>query len=197
MTRVVIALFCLGIATAQAESHYTQRMFRRAMAKDNMAVSGSLGLSPLYVLITVCDRHTGADRVVCAPANLFAGAIHTEYHLPYDTAGQRKEFEIAMSQPGRRFCFRRARAANAVEPEYNSATLAKVRQRLARKSGVQLRKEANEDGTEVTEIYRRIYRNRKGLWQSNKLKEALAHALLERGVLVGSDHGTGALYVDK
>jgi hypothetical protein len=172
-------------------------MFRRAMAKDNIAVSGSFGMSPLYVLITICDRHTRADRIVCAPANLFSGAIHTEYHLPYDTAGQRKEFEIAMSQPGRRFCFRRARAANAVEPAYSPATLAEVRRRLANKSRGQLRKEANEDGTEVTGIYRRIYRGRRGLWQSNELRDAVAHILLERGVLVGSEHLTGALYVDK
>ena len=43
MTRALVALLFISVATARAESGYTQRMFRRAMIKDNLA----MGMSPL------------------------------------------------------------------------------------------------------------------------------------------------------
>src|ERR1044072_1635174 len=96
MTRILVAAFLISIGTAQAESGYPQRMFRRAMFKDNIAVSGVMGMSPLYVLITLRDNR-GQDRIICTGSNFLYGAIHTQYRLPYDTAGQRRAFDIAMS----------------------------------------------------------------------------------------------------
>jgi hypothetical protein len=187
MTRIVVASLCLVFATAHAETGYTQRMFRRAMARDNLAVSGSVSSSALYLLISVCDRKSGAERVVCVTSNLLSGAIHMEYHLPYDIAGDRKEFEIAMSQPNRHFCFRSAKAANNIWVTYSPATLAEVRRRLADKSPAELRAEVDRQG--------RL--NEKPWWHTQRYQSAVAHVLLERGILVGQADYTGALFLDK
>jgi hypothetical protein len=196
MPRIALALLLLSLASARAESEYTQRMFRRAMFKDNLAVSGVMGLSPLYVLITLRDRH-GQDRIICTGSNFLYGAIHTQYRLPYDTAGERRAFEIAMSAPQRAFTFTNRRAVANVTPNYTPQQVARVRERLAHKSRAQLRAEVDPEESDVTHIYRRIYPRRRGFWQSDELRDAVAHVLLERGVLVGWAHGTGGLYLDK
>ena len=187
MTRALLALLCLSVVTARAEPGYTQRMFRRAMSKDNLAVSGSLSMSPLYVLITVCDRKSRADRVICVSSNLLAGAIHEEYGLPYDMTGQRKEFEIAMHQPKRRFCFHRSKAAKNIACDYSPSTLAEVRRRLANMSRAQLRAEVDRQGTVKETPW----------WHTEKYQDAVAHVLLERGILVGYADNTHALYCDE
>jgi hypothetical protein len=196
MTRTLVALLLISVATARAESGYTQRMFRRAMFKDNLAVSGVMGLSPLYVLFTLRDAH-GRERTVSTASSFLYGAIHMQHRLAYDTAGQRRAFEIAMSAPNRAFTFTNRKAVANVTPSYSDEQVARVREQLAKKSRAQLRSEADKEESEVTHIYRRIYAGRRGLWQSDELREAVGYVLLERGVLVGWEHGTGALYVDR
>jgi hypothetical protein len=196
MPRIALALLLLSLASARAESEYTQRMFRRAMFKDNLAVSGVMGLSSLYVLITLRDRD-GDDRIICTGSNFLYGAIHTQYRLPYDTAGERRAFDIAMSAPQRVFAFTNRRAVANVTPNYTPQQVARVRERLAQKNRARLRAEVDPEESDVTHIYRRIYPHHRGLWQSDELRDAVAHVLLERGVLVGWAHGSGALYLDK
>ena len=196
MPRIALALLLLSLASARAESKYTQRMFRRAMFKDNLAVSGVMGLSPLYVLITLRDRH-GHDRIICTGSNFLYGAIHTQYRLPYDAPGERRAFDIAMSAPDRVFTFTHRKAVANVTPAYSDQQVGRVREQLAKKTRAQLRSEADKEESDVTHIYRRIYTRRRGFWQSDELRDAVAHVLLERGVLVGWAHGTAALYVDR
>jgi hypothetical protein len=196
MTRTLVAMLFISVATARAESGYTQRMFRRAMFKDNLAVSGVMGMSPLYVLITLRDRH-GHDRTVCTASSFLYGAIHRQYALPYDTAGERRAFEIAMSAPNRVFMFTDRKAVANVQPLCTEKQVARVRERLAAKTRAQLRAETEPEESDVTHVYRRIYAGRRGFWQSDALRDAVAHVLLERGVLVGWAHGTSALYLDE
>jgi hypothetical protein len=196
MPRIALALLLLSLASARAESEYTQRMFRRAMVKDNLAVSGVMGLSPLYVLITLRDRG-GHDRIICTGSNFLYGAIHTQYRLPYDAAGERRAFDIAMSAPQRVFTFTNRRAVANVTPNYTPQQVARVHERLAQKNRARLRAEVDPEESDVTHIYRRIYPHHRGLWQSDALRDAVAHVLLERGVLVGWAHGSGGLYLDK
>jgi hypothetical protein len=196
MTRTLVALLLASVATASAKSDYTQRMFRRAMFKDNLAVSGVMGMSPLYVLITLRDAG-GHERLVCTASSFLDGAIHMQHRLPYDTVGQRHGFEIAMSAPYRVFTFTNRKAVANVQPVYTEKQVARVRERLAAKSRAELRAEADREESNVTHIYRRIYPHHRGLWQSDELRDAVAHVLLERGLLVGWAHGSGALYVDR
>jgi hypothetical protein len=196
MTRAVLFLLLIGVSTANAESGYTQPMFRRAMSKDNMAISGSMGQSPLFVLITLRDRK-GHEQAVCTLASFLEGAIVDDNHLDYDTAGEKKAFEIAMSAPNRTFTFSTRKAIRNVQPRYTSRQLHDVRARLANKPHAQLRAEVEQDESDVTKLYRRYYRDRPGFWHSDEWRDAVAHVLLERGILVGEAHGTATLYLDR
>ncbi len=187
MTRILVATFLFIAATAHAESRYTDKMFRRAMSRDNMAVSGRMSTSALYVLITICDPKAERDRTVCTTANLLSGAIHMEHRLAYDLAGERKEFEIATHAPARRFCFRSRKAAANLGIGYTPATLKEVRDRLARMSIAQLRAEVDRQGTMQETAW----------WHTEKYQQAVAHVLLERGILVGQADITGALFLDR
>jgi hypothetical protein len=189
MRHAVLALILLGISTSQAASSYTKRMFRRAMSKDNMAISESLGLSPLFVLITLRDKR-GQERTVCTLASFLTGAIIEEYYLGYDIPGERKAFQIAVTAPNRTFAFTNRRAIRNVQPRYTPEQLATARLCLAKKSRTQLRAEVEKDYSDVTKLYRRYYTDRPGFWHSDEWRDAVAHVSLERGVLVGEAHGT-------
>jgi hypothetical protein len=195
MTRALLALLLLSASTAHASTGYTQRLFRRAMSKDNMATSGSLGLSPLFVLITLRDKR-GQERTVCTLASFLTGAIIEEYHLDYDIPGEGKAFQIAMTTPNRTFAFTNSTTIRNVQPRYTPEQLATARLRLAKKSRAQLRPEAEKDYSDMTNVYRRYYTDRPGFWHSDEWRDAVAHVLLERGILVGEAHGTALLYLD-
>ncbi len=196
MKRNVVILLLVLCTSAHAESGYTQQMFRRAMSKDNMAVSGEMTMSPLFVLISLRDK-SGHERTVCTLASFLEGAIVDDNHLDYNNKGERKAFDIAMSAPNRTFAFTTRKAISNVQPRYNSRQLADARARLADKSRAQLRAEVERDDSDVTKIYRRYYRDRPGFWHSDEWRDAVAHVLLERGILVGEAHGTATLYLDR
>ena len=202
MTRVLAALL-LTSTSALASSYYTQEMFRTAMAKDNLAISHSMSLSPLYVLITLRDPKTHQERKVCTLASFLQGSITEEHHLQNDTAGERKAFDIAMSAPNRAFEFMSRKARENVAPIYTPQQLEHVRQLLRGRSRAQLRREAPIDPFKepnqqsyVVKIYRREIG--KKFWSSDAYMVAVAHVLLERGILVGDAHfggSTGNMYV--
>lgn len=197
MKIAVVGILLAASSAAGADSRYSQRMFQHAMAKDNMAVSGTSGMSPLFVLVTLRNSRTGAERVVCMPANWLEGAIHMQYHLNYDLAGQRRQYEIAITTPNRTFAFRNRQAIQNVPTRYTHQQLASTRRLLSGLSDAQLRAGVEREDSEVTKIYRRIYPKGRGFWQSDKLRDAVAHVLLERGILVGIAHMTGDLYREK
>ncbi len=193
-----LAVLLLTCASALASSGYTREMFRTAMAKDNMAVSGSMSLSPLYVLVTLRDPKTHQEREVCTLASFLTGAIIEEHHLDYDNAGERKAFDIAMSTPNRVFEFKSRKARENVAPIYTPQQLEHVRQLLRGRSRAQLRREAPIDPFKepnqqsyVVRIYRREIG--KKFWSSDAYMVAVAHALLERGILVGDAHFGGSI----
>jgi hypothetical protein len=173
-------------------------MFRTAMAKDNMAVSGSMSLSPLYVLVTLRDPKTHQEREVCTLASFLTGAIIEEHRLGYDDAGERKAYDIAMSTPSRVFEFKSRKARENVAPIYTPQQLDEVRRLLRGRSRARLRREAPIDlfkepnqQSYVVRIYRREIG--KKFWSSDALMVAVAHALLERGILVGDAHFGGSI----
>jgi hypothetical protein len=178
---------------------YTEEMFRRAMAEDNIAVSGSVSLSPLYVLITVRDAETGHDRQTCTLSTNLMAAIAEEYHLDL-FSDARKIFDIAIAAPNRVFTFKNEKAREIVAPAYTSQELAAVQKSLGGKSRKELCREANVDlsrspdrQSSLTKIYRRNKGNE--FWSSASYRVAVAHVLLEHGILVGEAHDTGTLFV--
>jgi hypothetical protein len=189
LMRIAALILLVGCSAALAETRYTHRMFRRALEE-----AGST--SPLYMLFTLNDPIKHTRRVVSAPATGLLGAIHFEYHLDFDTAGLRKAADIAASQPRHEFTFHSRKALHNVRPYYSEAILADVRQRLARRSNQEL----IHDGMLYTEhphytldeIYAKRDRD-----SYNAYRDATAHVLLERGILVGEDDRTGLLYTQR
>jgi hypothetical protein len=214
-TLIVLLVTC---GTTLSSPHYTDAMFRRAMAQFNGTVSASgrplpprkdgstlvrVSMSPLYVLITVRDPKNGGERELCVLNQQLEGAIVDEYHLDL-VDDQRKIFDVAMAAPHRVFTFTRRKARESVAPAYTPKELAYVRHLLQgrsrdwllREARVDLMTEPNEQGF-VTRIYRRDIG--KKFWESDALRVAVAHVLLEHGILVGEAHYggmLGVLYVD-
>jgi hypothetical protein len=171
-----------SVATAIAGSNYSEGMYRKAI-RDNESTSS------LYLLFTLHDAKTGEDRVVCTLSTGLLGAIHFERNLDFDTASQEKAVAMALSQP-HRFSFSNKKAIYTVEPRYSEAMLADFRRRLSKMSRSQI--VAALEGYELDKLYRTGPTSR---WDNQHA--ALAHALLERGILVGQADRTATLFVER
>ena len=157
-----------------------------------------MSLSPLYVLVTFRDPKTHPGARGSTLASFLTGAIIEEHHLDYDNAGERKAFDIAVSTPNRVFEFKSRKARENVAPIYTPQQLEHVRQLLRGRSRAQLRREAPIDPFKepnqqsyVVKIYRHEIGRK--FWSSDAYMVAVAHALLERGTLVGDAHFGGSI----
>lgn len=177
LMRAALVLLLINCATASAASKYTDRMFRRAVVEDST--------SPFYLLFTLHDPKTGADRVVCSVGSGLVGAIHFEHHLDFDDAGQKAARQIALTMPGHRFTFTSRKALRNVQPYYSERVLAEVRLLVARLSPGQL-KRLNP----LSDIY-----DKKNQDAYHAYRDATAHAMLERGILVYMDDRAGGVYI--
>jgi hypothetical protein len=175
--RAALVFLLISCATASAESKYTNQMFRRAVVEDST--------SPFYLLFTLHDPKTGADRVVCTVGSGLVGAIHFEHHLDFDEASQKAARRIALTTPGHRFTFTSRKALRNVRPYYSERVLAEVRLLVARLSPAQM-KRLNP----LSDIY-----DKKDQDTYNAYRDATAHAMLERGILVYMDDRAGGVYI--
>ncbi|HEV3244680.1 MAG TPA: hypothetical protein VGZ31_09745 [Chthoniobacterales bacterium] len=170
----------MSVATALAGSSYSEDMYRKAI-RDNETTS------PFYLLFTFHDVKTGKDRIVCTLSTGLLGAIHFEQHLDFDDASHKKAVAIALCQP-HRFGFGNRKALYTVEPRYSEEMLTDFRARLAKMSRSEL--VAALERHELDQLCRI---GPTSGWDTQQ--EALAHALLERGILVRQDDRSGGLFV--
>jgi hypothetical protein len=166
----VVALAAIMSACARprpvpVENRYTSAMFIRALQNSSTA--------PDFVLITVVDARDASARVVCISTPSLKGALHTEFGIPYDEAGERRVHELALKQSDRVFRFSKPDALRSVQIWYTQADLDAVRSMLVdRPDGDLLNYEF------VQSLYMNHFsRNKRGRYQ-----DAVAHALLERGI---------------
>jgi hypothetical protein len=157
-------------------------MYRKAI-RDNESTS------PLYLLFTLHDAKTRRDRVVCTLSTGLLGAIHFERHLDFDTASHKNAVAIALSQP-HRFSSSNKKAIYTVEPRYSETMLAHFRNRLAKMSRSEL-----VAALERHDLDKLCRTGPTSGW--NTQQAALAHALLDRGILVGEADITGGLFVER
>ena len=180
--RSAILLLLVSICSSFAQSKYTNSMYRKAILNESTA--------PLYVLFTLHDSKTGEDRVACTTGNFLVGAIHMEYGLDYDKAGEKRGFEIALQQSYHRFTFTKTKTLRNLEPADTPEMLAKAREYLKNMSDVQIRQgianQALDDLCDRTPIRQ---------WES--CQAAIAHVLLERGMLVGHGDYVAKLYLER
>ena len=184
--RAIIFCFALisaiNCATAMAASSYSEGMDRKAIRDSDTT-------SPLYLLFTLHDPKTGKDRIVCTLSSGLLGAIHFERHLDFDNAGRKAAIAIALSQP-HRFTFYNTKALHTIRPRYSEAMLADFRNQLAKMCRSELL--AVLERHELDKLYMSGPTSR---WRDQR--PALAHALLERGILVEQNDRTGGLFVER
>lgn len=159
--------------------------------KDNRFTVVSYSVSPIYVLITVQNFTDGSEREVCTLGTSLLAAIADEYHLDVVNDAD-KILEIATSMPDKVFRFKNPRARQLVAPVYTMKQLSEVKRILGGKASKELRKEVKVDLWEppgpqsaVTKLY---------FGKPDSWRVAVAHVLLDAGVLVGEAHDTGTLY---
>jgi hypothetical protein len=163
MTRALSLAVLVFASLLGHAGNYSQSMFRAALTNGSTA--------PDYVLIQVRGPGDQPERTVCTTANLFLGAIHREYDLGYTGADEKRALEIALKQPHRSFTFRKKAAVVNLADYETSEVLANVRRRFAEKKDSELL-----DREFINSIANTSRASHKAC------RDAVAHALLERGI---------------
>jgi hypothetical protein len=183
---VSILLAAVGAHAATTESHYTRSMFARAVKKD----------SSRYALVQVENPGSNAPQMVCVPGGNIVAAVAVEKDWTYTTNGMGKATGFAVKHWNRPFAFEKANALAKVQARYTAKQLADVRAAFAHLKNSELRAQLrlasrrrnSEQATEVQQLY--AGQNTPIAYAS---REAVAHALLERGIAVATDERTGHL----
>jgi hypothetical protein len=148
--------------------------------------------APNYVLITVVDDNNKQQKLVCTEAPFLLGAIHRERQIFCDEAGSAEVEEIALGNKDRTFHFSRADALKNMPRRYDEKILGKVRSILKDLSDDQIRKGFRCDGKGLDKLYMN-----KPKRQYSEYRDAIAHVLLERGLLPRRGCVVGCLTVDE
>ena len=177
-------LLALGCAQPRGSGGQMWALYVRALKNQSTA--------PNYVLITLVDKRTGSSRVACTEAPFLLGAIHQEHELAYDENGERKAMSLALTQQDRTFTFSNPRAIKNVQPRYTEKQLEEMRGAVQECSDHELRRGLTP---EDTDLQRKLFgTNRERSYGA--YRDAVAHLLLERGLLPRRGCIAGWLTVD-
>src|SRR5215211_1124437 len=163
----------LSAALAAGGAVYTRAMFMAGLKEGG------------FVLIKLAERSEKTQQSVSVPANLLLGAIHMQYGLDYDDAGNAHAMEIALAAKDRTFRFTKKAAYENVKPAYTREQLAEVRKKLSRLTPAELRRQLHDPYGEIHGIYARP--------SGQSYHDAVAHVLLESGIPVMADNRTDML----
>lgn len=170
-----------------ADGRYNRSMFARGVRGD--------WTSPRYVLISIRDPRTSAVSSVCLPGSSLVSAIQIEKNWSYAIGGRTKARGYAMRHWKKPFDFENSNALARVHAGYTGKQLSDVRARLSRFSNSdlkrQLRAVRRRDTTQETELQRLCAARNTAVGYVSRA--AVAHVLLERGILVANDQGTRQL----
>lgn len=182
------AVYCLlliySLATARAEDNtplQSQASFEAAVR--------NYSASPSYVSITVVDDMSGKTWSGCTIASLLEGAIHREYNLGYDTQGMKKAEEILLKSKDRVFHFSKPSALENIPFSFSKEDLEEVRKKLSEFNVQQLREGFSAHG-KLHSLYRVEPWKRR-----SALRDAVACALIERGLSPGIADLTGQIWI--
>jgi hypothetical protein len=177
----VLAL--LSVVGARAGGTNALDLFTSAIQNHSTA--------PNYVLITVIDGSSRSNRVVCTEAPFLLGAIHREHNLGYDKTSLQKVDSLALAQRSRTFKFSNPEAIKNVQPRYTEGILDEVRRALKHYTDDELRQGLRLEGTELSKLYDEKPGRAYGAY-----RDAIAHVLLERGLLPRRGCVVGRLTID-
>ena len=145
--------------------------------------------APSYVLITVVEARSTVARSTCTTANFLLGALHREYDLEFDAAGQSRAEQLALEKGSHSFRFTRQQAIDNIPLYFSDNDLAYIREKLQNLSTSQLREGFSANG-ELHQLYR------VGSWeQHNAYRDAAACYLIERGLSPGTGDRSDQLWI--
>lgn len=172
----------MGQPFAQASaSQYTHAMLMRALKEEST--------SPLFVLITVHDLRTQGSQLVCIQAPFLLRALEIEHGLLNEQNRDNIALKTSMAQRDNTFSFSNKDALENVRPRYTAKQLQEVRRQFPRVSARVLKEQLREHDSPLQQIYiRKVGQARLSY------RDALAHILLESGIVVGVDDRTGMLF---
>jgi hypothetical protein len=184
IVNLVIALLSILATDAAraAEGRYTRSMFERAV-KDTS--------SPRYVLVQVRDARAPSAQTVCVRGSELVDAVQTEHDWNYAIGGRLKAHRVALIHWREPFVFEKINALAHLQPRYSQKQLAEVREKLSRFTNRQLKSQLRARRRGETEL-QQIYAGSDAPLAYTS-RAAVAHALLERGILVANDERTGQL----
>ena len=190
--RVLLAFLALLPIVSLADEKsgtYTYAMFRKGLDEGFTVTS-----APHFILIRLGGEQ-GPPRVICLPGSFLEGAIHEEYKIPYTVRGVEQAREIAKANWNKVFVFRNRKARRNIQPRYDSKTLESAREQVAR-----IMASRNNLSSKQSTILEKLIVDRMDQGESAEktyaFRDAVAHALLERGILVRESDLTGGLRID-
>ena len=141
--------------------------------------------SPSYVQIFLANGDTAPVKPVCISANYLLGALRIEYGQGTQPADVSRYVEIALQSPGRAFRFHQQAALDNLVVRYSDRDLDAARAVLAPYSSAQLK----ERFSSLRDAHRQP--------TNGHPRDAVACALIERGLSPKSADISGQIYVDK
>ena len=174
----LVAIILLLLTSAEADTT-RKALFKRALENSSTA--------PSYVLITLVSADGTSRREICIPAPFLLGAITRERHVDYG-----KALEIALSTADFNFQFKDTAAIRNVQPRYTDAMLAEMRAKLKDRSRSELLAGFHSGRGPLDSLY--------ALCRAEEYaarRDAIAHVLLERGLLPGTGDRVGFLTVQE
>ena len=177
---MVLILFLLQtVHSGQSESS-----FRTAIVDKSTA--------PYFVIVTVVGGSSGRSQEIFTEAPFLLGAIHIERGIPFDDRRSQRVRRTALSTKDRIFHFSNRKALCDIPMPYSGDVLAATRKWAA---GF-LIDELTTDLSRLNSPVDEYYSSRKGDdYLAHKL--ALAHALIERGLVVRRGCVVDDLLVDR
>jgi hypothetical protein len=182
-----LSLILIGTNVACAvQGRYTRPMFALGVRGD--------WVSSRYVLISLRDSRTNSVSSVCIPGSSLVSAIQIEKDWSYAIGGRTKARGYAMRHWKKPFVFENSNALARVHAGYTEKQLSDVRARLSQFSNSDLKKQLRavrrRDAAE-TELQRLCAARNTPVGYVSRA--AVAHVLLERGILVANDQRTSHL----
>ena len=180
LTRVLIFILALSTCCLVNGESYTKGMFKTALKEDST--------SSLYVLVNIPKY---GNQAISIDSQIFLTAIIFEHGFASDRAGRKQAIGFAMANFGKPFYFLDARALENVKPRYGQAELKKAESLVAgmRKGDIIKKLRATDSSLH------NFYNDYRDASASMAHQDALAHVLLKRGILVGTQCRTGSLFV--
>jgi len=176
-------IFLILILFANNEVSEMDRIYTKAILDTSN--------EPYFVLVTIINDSLNVESVVAVEAPFLLGAIHVEYNIPYTEEGSKRTQSIALSNKTRVFRFKKQQALKNAGIFYNQEILTYIREKIGNLSKENLIQQLKNFDSELHKLYQG-----KGKGKFIPYRNAIAHILLEKGIVARRSSKTGNLFTE-